>query len=355
MDITQVLAQAVSQRASDIFIVAGLPLTLKIDGKQQRRTEDGKLSPAKTADIIRQVYQLARRNMARIEPEDADDDFSFSMVGVGRFRVNVFHQRGSLAAVVRVIQFGIPDYRSMSIPEEVMSVKRFHQGVVLVTGQTGSGKSTTLACIVDAINQSRTGHILTLEDPIEYVHHHEQCIVSQREVYSDCTSYLSALRSAMRESPDVILLGEMRDHETIDVAMKAAETGHLLLSSLHTTGAANTVDRIIDTFPANQQAQIRLQLSMVLKAVISQQLVPDVDGRTIPVFEIMFVNTAIRNLIRESKTYQIDAAIQAGSDQGMRTMDGSLLTLYRQKRITKETALTYCLNYDATSRKLKLL
>ena len=355
MDINTILQQAVQNETSDIFIVPGIPLTYKIHGQQKRMEDWGKMLPADTEDVIRQIYAQAKRDPQRIAGEDSDDDFSFALPGIGRFRVNVYHQRASLAAVVRVIRFGIPNWQEMSIPQEVMNVKRFQRGVVLVTGQTGSGKSTTLACIVDAINHERSGHILTLEDPIEYVHRHEKCIVSQREIYSDCTSYLSALRSALRESPDVILLGEMRDHETIDVAMKAAETGQLLLSSLHTTGAANTVDRIIDMYPANQQSQIRLQLSMTLQAVISQQLIPDISGKLIPVFEIMYVNPAIRNLIRESKTHQIEAAIQAGSAEGMRTMDASLLQLYQQKRITKETVLTYCLNYEATSRKLKLL
>ena len=353
MRMYDILVEAVRNNSSDVFIVGGLPLTYKIHGQQLRLTEEGELTPNQTADLIFDLYEIARRNPNKIQSEDADDDFSFAIDGIGRFRVNVFHQRGSLAAVVRVIRFGIPRYQDLGIPEEVMSVTRLNQGVVLVTGQVGAGKSTTLACIVDAINQSRVGHILTLEDPIEYVHSHSKCIVSQREVYSDCTSYLSALRSALRESPDVILLGEMRDYETIDVAMKAAETGQLLLSSLHTTGAANTVDRIIDAFPANQQAQIRLQLSMVLQAVISQQLVPDVEGKLIPVFEIMFANPAIRNLIRESKTHQIDTAIQAGTAQGMCTMDGSLLNLYRQGRITRDTVTRFCLNHDATTRKLK--
>ena len=261
-------------------------------------------------------------------------------------------QRGSLAAVIRVIQFGIPSPESLGIPDDVMAVTQYHQGIVLVTGHAGSGKSTTLACILDRINHTTSGHILTLEDPVEFVHHHDKCIVSQREIYSDCSSYLSALRSALRESPDVILLGEMRDAETIDVAMTAAETGQLLFSSLHTMGAANTVDRIIDAFPANQQPQVRLQLSMVLQAVITQQLVPGVDGRLIPAFEIMYVNPAIRNLIRESKTYQIDSAIQAGASVGMRTMDASLLQLYRDGKIDRDTVLTHCLNYESTRRKL---
>ena len=352
MKLVDALKRAVEDGTSDIFIVAGLPLTFKNDGRQVRLEEEGKLPPSQTDAMIREIYELAGRSAAILAQDQTDDDFSFAINGVGRFRVNVFRQRGSLAAVIRVIQFGIPSPENLGIPDEVMAVTQYHQGIVLVTGHAGSGKSTTLACILDRINHTTCGHILTLEDPVEFVHHHDKCIVSQREIYSDCSSYLSALRSALRESPDVILLGEMRDAETIDVAMTAAETGQLLFSSLHTMGAANTVDRIIDAFPANQQPQVRLQLSMVLQAVITQQLVPGVDGRLIPAFEIMYVNPAIRNLIRESKTHQIDSAIQAGASVGMRTMDASLLQLFREGKITRETVMTHCLNYEATKRKL---
>ena len=355
MEITDILKKAINDGSSDIFIVAGLPLTFKNSGQQVRMDAEGKLFPQQINALIASLYGVAKRDIKRIEKQDQDDDFSFSIGGVGRFRVNVYHQRGSLAAVIRVIKFGIPDYREMNIPEGVMKVADFNQGIVLVTGQAGSGKSTTLACIVDQINHTRQGHILTLEDPVEYVHQHDKCIVSQREIFSDSPSYLSALRSALRESPDVILLGEMRDHETIDVAMTAAETGQLLFSTLHTTGAASTVDRIIDSFPANQQGQVRLQLSMCLQAVISQQLVPSVSGKLIPAYEIMFCNTAIRNLIRESKTHQIDSAIQAGASAGMKTMDATLLELYTKGMITRDTVLTHCLNPEATERKLRAL
>ena len=272
-----------------------------------------------------------------------------------RLRTEPDAMRGSIAAVVRVIRFGLPTAEEAHIPPEVMRAAQMKKGIVLVTGSAGSGKSTTLACIINEINRTRTGHILTLEDPVEYIHRHDKCIVSQREIGCDCPSYVAALRSALRESPDVILLGEMRDKETMEVAMTAAETGQLLLSSLHTTGAANTIDRIIDAFPPNQQAQIRLQLSMVLQAVISQQLVPGVDGTPIPVFEIMYSTLAIRNMIRESKTHQLDAAIASGAAQGMRTMDMALAELVRQKRITEETALYYCTNYETMQKRLQLL
>ena len=352
MKIEEVLHYAVDHGASDIFVVAGLPLTFKIQGAQERAEAEGKLSPAQTEEFAREMYRLARREPAAADRTATDDDFSVSISGIGRFRVNLFRQRDSLAAVVRVIRFGLPTAEESMIPPEVMRVAGLRKGIVLVTGQAGAGKSTTLACIINEINRTRSGHILTLEDPVEYIHRHDKCIVSQREIHVDCPSYVTALRSALRESPDVILLGEMRDKETMEVAMTAAETGQLLFSSLHTTGAANTIDRIIDSFPPNQQAQIRLQLSMVLQSVISQQLVPDVNGRNIPVFEIMHMNLAIRNLIRESKTHQLDSAIASGAAQGMRTMDMSLLKLYQEKRITKETLLSRCTNYDAVSKRV---
>ncbi len=350
MDIEQILRRGVECGASDIFVVAGLPLTYKVQGEQVRDTE--RYTPQDTEAFASEVYRLAGREPRCITGGETDDDFSFSLSGIGRFRVNMFRQRGSIAAVVRVISFGLPTAEEMHIPPEVMRVAELKKGIVLVAGSAGSGKSTTLACLINQINHTRSGHILTLEDPVEYIHRHDQCIISQREIHCDCPSYVAALRSALRESPDVILLGEMRDRETMEVAMTAAETGQLLLSSLHTSGAANTIDRIIDAFPPNQQTQIRLQLSMVLQAVISQQLVPGVDGTSIPVFEIMYTTMAIRNMIRESKTHQLESAIASGAAQGMRTMDMALLELVQQGRITVDTALMYCTNYDTMRKRL---
>ncbi len=350
MEIEQILRRGVECGASDIFVVAGLPLTYKVQGEQVRDTE--RYTPQDTEAFASEVYRLAGREPRCITGGETDDDFSFSLSGIGRFRVNMFRQRGSIAAVVRVISFGLPTAEEMHIPPEVMRVAELKKGIVLVAGSAGSGKSTTLACLINQINHTRSGHILTLEDPVEYIHRHDQCIISQREIHCDCPSYVAALRSALRESPDVILLGEMRDRETMEVAMTAAETGQLLLSSLHTSGAANTIDRIIDAFPPNQQAQIRLQLSMVLQAVISQQLVPGVDGTSIPVFEIMYTTMAIRNMIRESKTHQLESAIASGAAQGMRTMDMALLELVQQGRITVDTALIYCTNYDTMRKRL---
>lgn len=344
------LSYATENHASDIFIIAGRPLSVKIDGKMSIFGE--RLMPDDTDRLIHQIYSMAgNRN---IDPflQTGDDDFSFSIPGLSRFRVNAYRQGGSLAAVIRVIAFDLPNPDILHIPEEVMSAADFTKGMVLVTGPAGSGKSTTMACIVDRINHSREGHIITLEDPLEYLHRHDKCIVSQREICTDTESYLVSLRATLRQSPDVILLGEMRDYETIQTAMTAAETGHLVLSSLHTTGAANTIGRIVDVFEPSQQRQVSIQLSMVLQAVISQQLVPDINGHNIPVFEVMRLNPAIRNMIRDNKVHQIDGVISSSAHEGMRAMDQSLLELYKQGRITRETALKYASNGDMLKRKL---
>ena len=279
--IPEYLSYATTNHASDIFIIAGRPLSFKIDGKLSTYGE--RMMPADTESFLRQIYHMANDRNFDSFLETGDDDFSFSIPGLSRFRVNTYRQRGSLAAVIRVIAFELPDPDVLNIPEDVMSAADFTKGMVLVTGPAGSGKSTTMACIVDRINHSREGHIITLEDPLEYLHRHDKCIVSQREICTDTESYLVSLRATLRQSPDVILLGEMRDYETIQTAMTAAETGHLVLSSLHTTGAANTIGRIVDVFEPTQQRQVSIQLSMVLQAVISQQLIPDVNGHTIPI------------------------------------------------------------------------
>lgn len=344
------LTTAAHQHASDIFIIAGLPLSIKVSGQLNPVGE--RLMPEDTSSIIHKIYELAGNRNIKNFLESGDDDFSFSIPGLSRFRVNTYRQRGSLAAVIRVIAFELPDPSQLNIPEEVMESADFTKGMVLVTGPAGSGKSTTMACLVDRINNTREGHIITLEDPLEYLHRHKKCIISQREICTDTESYLVSLRATLRQSPDVILLGEMRDYETIQTAMTAAETGHLVLSSLHTIGAANTIGRIMDVFEPNQQHQIAIQLSMVLQAVISQQLIPDVDGHTIPAFEVMRLTPAIRNMIRENKVHQIDGMIYSSSQYQMRSMDQSLLELFRQRKITKETALTYATNAEMLKRKL---
>lgn len=324
--IPEYLSYATTNHASDIFIIAGRPLSFKIDGKLSTYGE--RMMPADTESFLRQIYHMANDRNFDSFLETGDDDFSFSIPGLSRFRVNTYRQRGSLAAVIRVIAFELPDPDVLNIPEDVMSAADFTKGMVLVTGPAGSGKSTTMACIVDRINHSREGHIITLEDPLEYLHRHDKCIVSQREICTDTESYLISLRATLRQSPDVILLGEMRDYETIQTAMTAAETGHLVLSSLHTTGAANTIGRIVDVFEPTQQRQVSIQLSMVLQAVISQQLIPDVNGHTIPVFEVMRLNPAIRNMIRDNKVHQIDGVIASSAHEHMRSMDQSLSLIH---------------------------
>lgn len=348
--IPEFLAEAANRRVSDIFIIAGRPLAEKIDGHLLDRGD--RLMPDQTENLLRTIYGLAEnRDISRLM-ETGDDDFPFSIPGVSRFRVNAYKQRGSLAAVIRVIAFRLPDPAELSIPEDVMNISEYTRGMVLVTGSAGSGKSTTMACLIDRINHTREGHIITLEDPLEYLHRHDRCIVSQREICTDTESYLTSLRATLRQSPDVILLGEMRDYETIQTAMTAAETGHLVFSSLHTLGAANTIERIMDVFEPSQQRQIAIQLSMVLQAVISQQLIPDVDGRNIPVFEIMRLTPAIRNMIRDNKVHQIEGVISTSSQDQMRSMDQSLLELYKKGRITKDTAVSYAMNPDMLKRRL---
>jgi twitching motility protein PilT len=353
MDITDILKAAISNNASDLFIVANLPISHRIQGNVV--IKDGtRLTPADTEELIRQIYHLAKdRDLTRLMSK-GDDDFSFAIPGLSRFRVNAYKQRGSLSAVIRVISFSMPDPASICIPDAIINMSRENTGMVLITGPAGNGKSTTLACIIDAINHQRSAHIITLEDPIEYLHRHNKSIISQREINIDTDSYVTALRAALRQSPDVILLGEMRDFETIAVAMTAAETGHLLFSTLHTVGAANTINRIIDVFPANQQRQIAVQLSTVLKAVISQQLVPSGNGTRIPAFEIMMVTPAVRNMIRENKVYQLDGLIANASSDTMQSMDTSLLQLYRKGMITRETAITYATNQDMLARRLSM-
>lgn len=351
MNVKEILEAASQAGASDIFLIAGLPLSYRIHGSV-KRINDEKLLPNDTLDLVNQIYKLANeRNTERLF-STGDDDFSFALRGVSRFRVNAFKQRGSIAAVIRVITFTLPHPQDLGIPDSIIQFGSLNKGLVLVTGPAGNGKSTTLACIVDQINSNQEKHIITLEDPLEFLHPHKNSIVSQREVNLDTESYVVALRAALRQSPDVILLGEMRDYETTNVAMTAAETGHLIFSTLHTIGAANTIDRIIDVFPPNQQRQIAIQLSMVLQAVVSQQLVPSTDGKMVTAFEIMTVNPAIRNMIRDNKTPQIDGILYAANSPTMISMDSSLLNLYRAGKITKDTALTYASNVDMLSKKL---
>ncbi len=346
----ELLAESKERGASDIFILPGSPVRFKANGQLVPMSED-RITLPEIDILIDRAYELARRNKKNLE-RDGDDDFSFAIPRVSRFRVNIYRQRGTLAAVFRVVAFGLPTPDEMHIPDLVMNLAELHSGMVLVTGPAGSGKSTPLACILDRINHSRTGHIITIEDPIEYLHSHDKCLVSQREVPEDAATFGRAIRAALREAPDVVMLGEMRDIETISTAITAAETGHLLFSTLHTLGAAKTIDRVIDAFSAEQQNQIRTQLSMVLRAVVSQRLVIGTDGTLYPIFEVMTVNPAIQNLIREGKTHQIDNAI-VGGGADMLSMDNELARLAREDKIPKETARAYALHPETMERQMR--
>ena len=346
----EILESAVAQQMADIFIVSGAP----VSGKLNRAIvpfDDEQVRPEAAKVLIKAVYDIAQREMARLL-QTGDDDFSFALGGLARFRVSTYKQRGSLAAVIRIIPFGIPDAHEMGIPDTVMRIAERMNGLALVTGPAGGGKSTTQACIIDRINKTRASHIITLEEPIEYLHRDKMSIISQREIELDSENYVTALRACLRQSPDVILVGEMRDYETIQTAMTAAETGHLIISTLHTLSASNTIDRIIDVFPPSQQQQVRIQLSMLLQSVVSQQLIPTLDGGLVPVFEVMHLNNAIKNMIRESKIHQIDTAIASGAAEGMISMDGSILDLVRKKRVEKDVAIRFAANPDLMQKRL---
>ena len=350
-DWMEYLKTAVEHEASDVFFVAGKAVCEKLEGHICPMS-DVRLMPDDTERIIREMYKLAERSMEQYLAR-GDDDFSFAMPGLARFRVNAYRQRGSMGAVIRLVSFDIPDWQEWGIPAEIMALSEQTSGMILVTGTAGSGKTTTQACIIDHINRTRDCHIVTLEDPIEYLHRHQKSIVSQREVTIDTQDYLSALRACVRQAPDVILLGEMRDAETMHTAMSAAETGHMVIATLHTKGAVNAIDRIIDMFPSTQQPQVRVQLATVLKTVVSQQLLPDKEGGMIPACEIMHMNSAIRSMIRENKNHQIDNAIVSGGKEGMISMDQAIANLCQEGKITKETALLYADRPEQMKRNLQ--
>ena len=348
----EILRKALEYKGSDIFVVPGSQVMTKSSGKMIPVTQERAL-PNDISVLVNRAYELAGRNRDTLQVE-GDDDFSFAVRDLSRFRCNTYRQRGSLAMTCRTVAFGIPNPEDCHIPDVVMRLADLRSGMILVTGPAGNGKSTTLACLVDKINRSRSGHIITIKDPIEYLHPHKKCLVSQREVPGDASTFARALRAALRQAPDVIMLGEMRDIETISTAITAAETGHLLLSSLHTLGAAKTIDRVIDAFPANQQNQIRAQLSMVLRAVVSQRLILTKEGKLHPVFEVMCVNPAIQNLIREGKTHQIDNAIFGGGAD-MLSMDTELARLLRDGKIDKEQASLLAIHPETVERQARFM
>ena len=350
-DLNEILIQSVKERASDIHLTSGRAPSYRVDGVLAPIMGE-RLTPQMLEEIL--LPLIDKRHREELE-ETGQTDFAYAISGVGRFRVNVFKQRGTLAAVMRSLPFNIPEPEDLGIPREVVEMTSRKRGLVLVTGPTGSGKSTTLASLIHVINRTYPYHIITLEDPIEYLHRHDKSVVNQREIGSDSTDYAQALRAALREDPDVILVGEMRDLETISTAITAAETGHLVFSTLHTIGADKTIDRIIDVFPPNQQQQVRIQLASVLECIVSQQLLKKADGSgRVAALEVLFANNAVRNLIRESKTYQIPSIMQTNKRAGMQTMDDALYDLFMRKVIDADTAVTYAQEPVSMNKKVNL-
>lgn len=342
--LSELLKKMIEMGGSDLHITTNAPPMVRVHG-QLRPLDYPELTPAETKRLAYSVLTDAQKH--RFE-EALELDFSFGIKGLSRFRANLFNQRGAVGAVFRAIPYEIRSFEELGLPPIVEKLCEKPRGLILVTGPTGSGKSTTLAAMIDKINRTRHEHIITVEDPIEYLHPHKNCIVNQREVHSDTHSFANALRAALREDPDVVLIGEMRDLETTETALRIAETGHLTFATLHTNSAASTINRIIDIFPAHQQAQIRTQLSMVLEGILCQALIPKANGQgRVLALEIMVPNAAIRNLIREDKIHQIYSMMQTGQEKfGMQTFNQSLATLYFKKQITLEMALSRSSNPD---------
>ncbi len=344
-----ILQCAVEAGASDIHLTVGVPPKMRLHG----HLIDMPFPVLETQDTLAFSVQIMNEVQRETFEETGEFDMSLAIGTMGRFRVNVFRQRGSVALVLRVVNSKIPDPESLGIPPSVVDLYQRKRGLILVTGPTGSGKSTTLASLIDKVNTFRDAHIITLEDPIEYLHKHKLSVVNQREVGMDTGSYANALRAALREDPDVILVGEMRDLETISIAVRAAETGHLVLSTLHTIGAASTVDRIIDVYPPHQQQQIRIQLANVLEAIISQQLIPTADGLgRVAAFEVLHATYPARNLIRENKTYQLPNVMQTGRGLGMITMDDAIMQLYVDGIIDHENAIQFAQDPEKMQQKI---
>jgi twitching motility protein PilT len=347
--IEELLRIASEAKASDLHITVGVPPKMRINGELVTMDME-RMMPPDTEAIIDQVMNDFQRKKF---DELGEWDMSFSVPDLGRYRVNAYRQRGTAAAAFRVVGTKIPAPEVLGVPPSVVDLYSRKRGLVLVTGPTGSGKSTTLAAIIDKVNSMRDCHVITLEDPIEYLHRHQKAMVNQREIGIDSMSYANALRASLREDPDVILVGEMRDFETISVAITAAETGHLVLSTLHTIGAASTVDRVIDVFPPHQQQQIRIQLANVIEAVVSQQLIPTADGKgRAAAFEVMHANHAVRNLIREGKSHQLVSVMQTNRKLGMITMDDAISQLYFEGKITRDQAVVFAVDPDGMERKI---
>lgn len=348
MKIDDLLRMAVDRNASDLHLVAGIPPILRIDGKVAR-TDLPSLSPLEIEFFMKEM--ISEEKLEEVKRK-RDWDSSYNLSGVARFRLNFHYQRSSLAISIRVVPYQIPDFRTLGIPQAVQDMIERDRGLFLVTGATGSGKSTTLAALLDHLNKIREVHIITIEDPIEFMHGHRKAIVEQREVGGDTDSFLTGLKYALRQDPDVILVGEMRDFETIAVAVTAAETGHLVLATLHTLDAVSTADRIVDIFPSAQQSQVRCQLSESLLGMCSQMLLPRQGGGRVVACEVLSSTTAIRNLIREGQTAKILSQIEMGSQQGMVTFDQSILRLHREGTISTDTALAYARDREQMKQKV---
>lgn len=347
--IDDLLKLAQEKRASDLHITVGISPKCRINGI----LVDMGYQPLTPDDTEALIMPIVPQRMKEILQRNGEVDYSYAIPGLGRYRVNVFRQRGALALVIRIINTTVPKPELLGLPNSVVELTNKKRGLVLVTGPTGSGKSTTLASLIDVINTDHNCHIITLEDPIEYLHKHNKSIVNQREIGTDSLNFANALRVILREDPDVILVGEMRDLETMEIAITAAETGHLVFSTLHTIGAVSTIDRIIDVFPPHQQQQIRVQLTTVLEGVISQQLIPTSEGMgRVAAFEVMLTTPAIRNLIREGKNHQIVSFIQTNKKLGMQTMDDAIFDLYQKGKIRRDEAISFAQDMLTMERKI---
>lgn len=344
------LEEVVRRRASDLHLQVGLPPMLRVDGSL---TPVAGYNPLDEASVESLLFAILDENQRQILAKDKEFDFSFAFGTLGRFRVNAYHERGNLAAALRLIPNEIKTISELGVPPIVMNFANYPRGLVLVTGPTGSGKSTTLAALVDKLNSETSQHIITIEDPIEFTHKSKKSVVVQREVHYDTYSFSAALRSSLRQDPDVVLIGEMRDLETISAAITIAETGHLVLASLHTNSAAQSIDRMIDVFPPHQQSQIRAQLANILMAICSQRLVPAIGGGRVVAAEVLVANPAVRNIIREGKSHQLDAVIQTGADSGMQTMDRTLVGLVQSGTVTYDDARSFAVDITEFERLMR--
>lgn len=347
MDIKQILEMCVQYAASDVHIIVGIPPMYRLHGNLVKVPEMGVVTPEMAQNLIYPLLSETQRELVNV---DRELDFSHALSSGARFRVNVYHEKGNIAAAMRYIPNTIRSLEELGLPSIVGKLTELKQGLVLVTGPTGHGKSTSLAAMIERINETRSEHIVTIEDPVEFVYTPKKSLISQRELHADTHSWNVALKSVLREDPNVVLIGEMRDYETIESALTIAETGHLVFATLHTNSAAQTIDRIVDVFPEAQQTQIRSQLSLSLEAVLAQRLLPSVDGRRTAVMEVLIASSAVRSLIRDGKSHMLSSTIQTSSDMGMRTLEMALAESYRLGKISLPVAREYALNLDELNR-----